>query len=88
MTYFRLMDCNGNLKHGSPCPIETEKRRASLIAEAQLKLTIERSSLACDLGYLTQAKWRAASIRLARPRIARALAEIKFWKTAEVEMSI
>lgn len=88
MEYFKLHDSNGQLRHGSPCRIETEKRRASLVAEHELILQIERRSLVQDLGYLTQAKYRAASIRLARPRIARAKAAIKFWKTATVETSI
>lgn len=87
MTYFRLYDASGQLKHGSPCPVDTEKRRQSLIAQTELRLDCERRSLAQDLGYLVLPKYRAASIRLARRRIAPLKAELRHWQTAAVQVA-
>lgn len=83
-TYFRLHDSNGQLKHGSPCLADTEKRRQSLIDETELRLDCERRSLSQDLGYLVLPKYRAASIRMARRRIGPLKAELRHWQNVAV----
>jgi len=84
-SYFKLLDPRGLMVSGSPRLADIETRRASLIFETELRLDCERRSLAQDLGYLVLPKYRAASIRLARRRIAPLKAEINHWKTATVE---
>lgn len=85
-SYFKLLDPRGFLVSGSPMLSDIEARRASLIAETELKLQIERRCLSDDLGYLTQAKFRMASIRMARRRIAPLKATLQHWKTAPVQI--
>lgn len=84
--YFKLLDSRGFLVSGSPRLADIETRRASLIAQTELRLDCERRSLAQDLGYLVLPKYRAASIRIARLRIAPLNAELRHWQTAAVQV--
>ena len=85
--YFKLLDPRGFLVSGSPKMSDIEARRASLIFETELRLDCERRSLSPDLGYLVLPKYRAASIRLARQRIAPLKAELRHWQTAPVQVA-
>lgn len=88
MTRFLLHDSNGQLRHGSPCRIETEKRRASLIAEHERRADLIRIGFTAMLKHAGPPRQRMAVIRSHRNHLAILKEQINYWKTATVETSI
>ena len=85
--YYTLNDANGQLRHGSPCLIETEQRRASLIAENELRLDLVRCGFHSSMKYPMPPRQKMAVIRSTRNHMAILKSELKHWKFATVEIA-
>lgn len=85
---YLLHDCNGSLHSGAPSRDGIEARRVSLIAEHERRADLVRIGFHAMLKHAGPPRQRMAVIRSHRNHLAILKEQIKFWKSAEVEMII
>lgn len=83
--YFKLMDASGSLHSGDPSREGIEARRASLIAENELRADLVRCGFHASLKYPMPPRQKMAVIRSHRNHLAIIKAEINYWKKADAE---
>lgn len=84
-SYFKLMDASGSLHSGDPSREGIEARRASLIAENELRADLVRCGFHASLKYPMPPRQKMAVIRSHRNHLAIIKADLKHWQNAKVE---